>query len=139
MSYATPANLRAWFAQQQLEQYLPRDTETTSTALIQQALDAASAEMDSAFSIGEYVVPIDVTTTPSAATRAEILRRHCMALAWDTLRLSAENGLPDNLQAQVNASRRWLQDVRGLQGMRADGSYGRMVSFADLPGLSRSA
>lgn len=138
MSYATPANLRAWFSQQQLEQYLPRDTETGASALIQQALDVASAEMDSALQAGEYVVPIDVVTAPSASTRAEILRRHCMVLAWDTLRLGADGGLPENLVAQVAASRRWLRDVRGLQGMRPDGTYGRVVSFADLPGLART-
>jgi phage gp36-like protein len=138
MSYATPANLRAWFAQNQLELYLPRDTETGASALIQQALDVASAEMNAAFQLGGYTVPIDTTTGTMATARAELLRRHCMGLAWDTLRLSADGGLPENLVAQVSASRKWLQDVRGLQGMRGDGSYGRVVSFADLPGLART-
>jgi len=137
VSYATPANLRAWFIQDRLERYLP-PPETGENALIQQALDVASAEMDGAFQVGGYAVPVDTATAPLAAERAELLRRHCMALALDTLRLSLD-GLPENLMAQVSASRRWLRDVRGLQGMRADGSYGRVVSFADLPGLSRAA
>lgn len=137
MSYATPANLRAWFIQDRLERYLP-PPETGENALIQQALDVASAEMDGAFQAGDYAVPVDVVTAPLAAERAELLRRHCMSLALDTLRLSLD-GMPENLQAQVAASRRWLRDVRGLQGMRPDGNYGRVVSFADLPGLARSS
>ncbi len=137
MSYATPANFRAWFIQDRLERYLP-PPETGENALIQQALDVASGEMDGAFQLGGYTVPVNTTTAPLAAERAELLRRHCMALALDTLRLSLD-GLPENLMAQVAASRRWLRDVRGLQGMRPDGTYGRVVSFADLPGLSRTA
>lgn len=137
MSYATPANLRAWFIQDRLERYLP-PPETGENALIQQALDVASAEIDGACQLGGYTVPLDVSTAPMAAERAELLRRHCMALALDTLRLSLD-GLPENLTGQVTASRKWLRDVRGLMGMKADGTYGRVVSFMDLPGLTRAA
>lgn len=133
MSYATPANLRQWFMQDRLERYLPKP-DTSEDARLQQALDVASAEMDGAFSLGGYVVPVDAVTAPLASERAELLRRHCMALALDTLRLSLD-GMPENLAGQVAMSRKWLRDVRGLRG------YGgaAVAYFADLPGLSRSA
>lgn len=133
MSYATPAHLRQWISQDRVNIYAP-GPETTDNARLQDALDVASAEMDGAFQLGGYSVPVDVVTNPLAAERALLLRRHCMALALDTLKLSLD-GLPESITSHVAASRRWLRDIRGL---RAPGGKAAAY-FAELPGLSRAS
>lgn len=131
MSYATPADLRKWMMQHRVDTYLPGE-EPQSNALMQQALDSASAEMDGYFQLGRYTVPISAT-----GELAEMLKGLCMALAPVYLRLSLDQ-FPETMDSQVADARKRLARIRGLQGVRADGSYGFLTGLEDLPGLTRN-
>jgi hypothetical protein len=85
-------------------------------AQVQQALEAASFEIDTAFSTGGYVVPLDLSAIDDAATRTRFtakLSTVCQALAGGILGSvpTKNRAVPGKVVKDRNIAKEWLKQI----------------------------
>jgi hypothetical protein len=144
-AYATPDDFFAWVqgSQSGATRVANLMQETDGDArelLIQQALNAAAAAMDSRIAVAGYAVPVDASASTLPDECAALLLKLCISKTLDQLSPGTPPALPDGFKTEPSWADKFLKGLRGGPGIDpiTGGVTFNGLPKEVLPGVARS-
>lgn len=144
-SYATLEQFKGWVEGSQdgatrLANLVQETDADDRDELLQQALDAATAGMDSKFTVAGYAVPVDPTASALPDECGALLVKLCISKALDQLSPGTPPAMPDGFKVDPSWADKFLKGLRG--GVGIDPTTGVPTFNGSprevLPGVTRS-